>query len=335
IDGGAGNDSITSGNNKDTLLGCAGNDTLSSGNGNDSLEGGTGDDLLDGGHNDDVLHGGVGNDTLHGGRNHDTYLFGRGDGHDVIDDVLSGNSPANGFDKLVFDADIAQSELSWQLDALNNLTFFIDGAPDDSITIREMNNTYQRIEQFTVEGNLLSLNDVLANVSGFGSSGSDTLSWTTSAIAIDGGAGNDSITSGNNKDTLRGGVGSDQLIGNQGNDILIGADTHNYGVNDVDTLQGSAGSDLYVIGESGKLYYDDGISGTAGLNDYAHIQTFNTAHDFIQLEGDAQNYVLGTSPIASVSGTAIYLNHQDTNELVAVVEGVNAMDLNATYFSYV
>lgn len=75
LSGGAGNDTLDGGNGNDRLLG---------GRGNDTLHGGKGHDLLLGGAGDDVLQGGAGNDRLNGGAGNDTYLFGRGDGHDVI-----------------------------------------------------------------------------------------------------------------------------------------------------------------------------------------------------------------------------------------------------------
>ncbi|MFT4926016.1 MAG: YD repeat-containing protein [Phenylobacterium sp.] len=52
--------------------------------GNDSLSGGQGDDYIAGLGGDDILDGLAGNDTLDGGAGSDTYLFGRGDGHDII-----------------------------------------------------------------------------------------------------------------------------------------------------------------------------------------------------------------------------------------------------------
>ncbi|MGX1902700.1 calcium-binding protein, partial [Thermolongibacillus altinsuensis] len=70
----------------DSIYGATGNDTLYGGTGNDSLYGEAGDDQLYGGDGDDILIGGVGNDRLQGSYGNDTYVFGRGDGQDVIYD---------------------------------------------------------------------------------------------------------------------------------------------------------------------------------------------------------------------------------------------------------
>jgi Ca2+-binding RTX toxin-like protein len=59
------------------LVGGAGNDTLTSGNGWDFLDGGAGNDTLSGGGGNDILRGGKGNDTLYGGLGDDSYVFAR------------------------------------------------------------------------------------------------------------------------------------------------------------------------------------------------------------------------------------------------------------------
>ena len=93
LDGGDGNDFLSSGNGKDVVRGFGGDDTLSGGNGKDTLEGGDGDDallggngkdLLDGGSGDDILNGGLGDDTMSGGDGDDLFLTGEGQGNDIV-----------------------------------------------------------------------------------------------------------------------------------------------------------------------------------------------------------------------------------------------------------
>jgi len=67
VDGGAGNDRITTGSGDDVVTGDAGNDSVNGGAGNDQLDGGVGNDSLDGGAGDDALAGDVGRDKLGGG----------------------------------------------------------------------------------------------------------------------------------------------------------------------------------------------------------------------------------------------------------------------------
>lgn len=62
----------------------AGNDQFWGGPEGDSLSGGAGDDVLRGRAGDDTLAGGAGNDILYGVAGDDTYLFGVGDGQDVV-----------------------------------------------------------------------------------------------------------------------------------------------------------------------------------------------------------------------------------------------------------
>lgn len=87
VDARAGNDQVQGGTGNDSLLGNAGNDTLT---------GGAGADTLDGGDDADTLEGGAGNDKLKGGAGNDTYIFGRGDGNDVVDNYDAGAGKVNG-----------------------------------------------------------------------------------------------------------------------------------------------------------------------------------------------------------------------------------------------
>src|SRR5262249_20137702 len=61
-------------------------DSLYAGGGNDVLNGLGGDDRIYGFGGDDVIDGGAGDDLLSGGDGNDVYLFGRGSGHDALDD---------------------------------------------------------------------------------------------------------------------------------------------------------------------------------------------------------------------------------------------------------
>jgi hypothetical protein len=93
VDGGAGNDTITTGKGRDRVDGGAGNDRIQGGDGRDDLFGNIGNDRLDGGRGNDVIYGGDGEDRLLGGDGRD-YLEG-GKGHDALeggkgDDILSG-----------------------------------------------------------------------------------------------------------------------------------------------------------------------------------------------------------------------------------------------------
>ncbi|MGO1072507.1 M91 family zinc metallopeptidase [Lysobacter sp. CA199] len=84
VDGGDGDDVIRTGAGRDDVFGNTGNDTIDAGDGNDVVYGGDGNDLLRGGRGRDYLEGGRGNDTLEGGQGNDILSGGQGD------DVLRG-----------------------------------------------------------------------------------------------------------------------------------------------------------------------------------------------------------------------------------------------------
>ena len=90
------------------------------------------------------------------------------------------------------------------------------------------------------------------NLSINGGGGDDTISTSGNlaaliSVTVDGGAGNDTILGGNGADTLLGGDGNDFIDGNQGNDVAllgVGDDVFQWDPGDgSDTVEGQAGSD--------------------------------------------------------------------------------------------
>ena len=105
IKGGGGNDTLSGGLENDKLHGGAGNDVLgarpvrdldgdntvttsaeaaATDAGNDEMYGDAGNDTIYGGADNDILVGGAGDDDLSGGTGADTFVFGPGNGSDVI-----------------------------------------------------------------------------------------------------------------------------------------------------------------------------------------------------------------------------------------------------------
>lgn len=78
INGNAGNDTISGGAGDDVVYGGEGDDVLSGNTGNDYLEGSRGNDRLAGNAGSDILSGGIGDDTLEGGADDDTLYAGQG-----------------------------------------------------------------------------------------------------------------------------------------------------------------------------------------------------------------------------------------------------------------
>ena len=165
IHGDAGNDSIDGGVDNDTIFGDAGNDTIIGGEGADSIDGGEGNDLIYGGYGPSVpdsvnipdatdLAPNNGTDLIHGGTGNDT-VFGMDDKDTIYGD--SGNDQLHG------------------------------GIDDDKLYGGEGNDTE------------------------YGDEGNDTLYSD---------AGNDSLFGGDDRDLFIGGNAGDAVDGNEGgNDV--------------------------------------------------------------------------------------------------------------------
>lgn len=189
-----------------------------------------------------------------------------------------------------------------------------------------------------------------------GTSGNDTLTAGAGVQTLYGEAGNDSLKAGAGNDILYGGSGNDKLYGEDGNDKLYGdtgrdelfggsGDDHLVGVTassttagrgEVDRLTGGSGRDRFHLGNSQRVFYNDGNNSSSGTGDYALIADFKlTEGDVIQLKGAASSYRLGSSPTGLPSGSAIFLKTSGTDELIGVVQGTTNLSLNSAAFSFV
>jgi hypothetical protein len=119
--------------------------------------------------------------------------------------------------------------------------------------------------------------------------------------------GNDYLDGNGGNDSLDGGIGNDTLIGDIGNDTLIGVaiDLANSGQGEIDYLQGGEGFDRFILGSTGKIFYDDGNTISNGFTDYANILDFNPSEgDVIQLQGSPSNFRLEISETNTNLGVA-------------------------------
>jgi Ca2+-binding RTX toxin-like protein len=212
---------------------------LEGGIGDDHVIGGAGNDYVygeddNGGINfsrigNDVLEGGAGNDTLAGGFGSDTYLFGRGDGQDLLynegDRYGSNIDPTvNKLDVLQFKEGVLPSEVTLSRSG-NNLIVKIAGTTDQ-VTV--MN--YFLADGLHAEGHAV---DQIRFADG--------TSWNVATVkdrVLSGTADADALTGYATNDLLRGYGGNDTLNGQAGNDILQGGDG-------VDTLTDTAGNGLF------------------------------------------------------------------------------------------
>ena len=165
--------------------------------------------------------------------------------------------------------------------------------------------------------------------------------------------GDDVLRGGGGDDVLVGYSGDDQLFGGDGKDILFGTTLSSSslkggGANEtfeprdirqVDVLRGGAGADLFVLGESGGIYYGDdptisrGVS--SSLPDHALIADLNPNEgDIIHLHGSPTDYRIAVEG----DSTVIFLMDGETSsadELIGKVQNFTGFDLNASYVTYV
>jgi phosphodiesterase/alkaline phosphatase D-like protein len=140
-------------------------------------------------------------------------------------------------------------------------------------------------------------------------------------------------------ESIIGGWGNDSLVGGAGDDTLAGVSLSNIekaGIDEIDTLTGGLGSDLFAIAASNRVYYNSDKPTTLGLSDYAVITDFKLTEDAIQLAKEL-DYEVGNAPTGIPTGAGIFLADGDRSELIAVLQGINPADLNlsAPNFRYV
>jgi len=245
-----GDDTIVGSSIDDIIMGLGGNDTITGGRGNDTIDGGTG------------------NDTLQDKAGDDIYIFGRGYGHDVINDY---NAEEN-LDVMKFKDDITPDEISVVRDG-NDLVLKITGT-EDSVTVKnyfydgyasESPHQYE-IERIEFQDGtiwtasffrdlLLAGSDSSETIIGYrvddfitGQDGDDVIEARAGNDTIEGGNGNDIIHAGYGRDIIDGGAGDDYLDGNVSRYNYRGDGDH---LNDNDTYLFGFGSGHDTIRDFG------------------------------------------------------------------------------------
>ncbi len=228
------------------LIGGAGDDILFGVRSRDTLEGGEGNDVLLAGKQGARFFAGAGNDRLRGGLYRDEYHFSPGDGRDVIQE-------RGGSDRLYLTGGISPGDIEVTRE---NLDLLMDiGANGDQIRVRDWYaSAARRIEEVRFDdggvltGAVLSErgaivhgsegNDTLTGVAGvarnrlYGEAGDDTLTGMVNGDYLDGGAGDDELSTGARlrgthfvggpgADTLRGGYYDDHYYFNAGDGVDV------------------------------------------------------------------------------------------------------------------
>jgi subtilisin family serine protease len=135
--------------------------------------------------------------------------------------------------------------------------------------------------------------------------------------------------------TLWGTTRADTITGSNGDDRLAGVSSTGttataMGAGQVDTITGQAGADVFLLGDTRGVFYDDRIAGNLGSGDYARIIDFVSGIDKIQVKA-------GTSYLFTVSASGLSLywdrnnngqlnrNGSSRDELIAVLQGVSSL----------
>jgi Ca2+-binding RTX toxin-like protein len=204
----------------DIVLAGDGDDTVLAGDGDDEIYGEAGDDTLYGNDGDDYLSGGEGNDTIFGGEGDDTLDAGQG-GDELFgeegDDVLLGGPGPDLLDGGTGDDTITGG---------NSADVIIGGDGNDTVFGEDGNDVIDTsggspLPDLGYPGLFpgdLDPNDDIDFVDG--GDGDDTISTGDDADTIIGGAGNDTIDGGLDADTIDGGGGDDRIVGGEGSDVI-------------------------------------------------------------------------------------------------------------------
>ena len=174
----AGNDTLDGGAGNDTIYGDGGDDSLSGGADNDSLSGGSGDDRIEGGTGHDTIAGGTGNDAMSGGDDADLFVM----EDDFGTDKIAGGEGGKDYDVVTFDA------LS------NGVSVTYTGAEAGTATEGPNSVSFTEIEKL-----------VLTN-------SSDYVDASIGGVAVDTGAGDDTIKVGDGAYNIDAGTGDDRII---------------------------------------------------------------------------------------------------------------------------
>lgn len=285
---------ITAGNADERLIGS---------NNNDILYGMAGDDVLESGNGNDILDGGTGNDSLMGGLGDDTYIFGKGYGHDVIDDKDIGSWAGSHYDidggkndAIGFLVGVSPEDVKVHRRGSYDLEFRIKST-GETLYVKNFfsNDSYQKYEGVGMiesvhfaDGTTWTVDDIKDKARYideyfvgytnrlYGYDGQDDIVTGSKADEIiETGGGNDLLYGNGGDDILNGGYGNDRLYGGDGNDTLQADVDSSYGTPGNDTLDGGAGNDILRGGYGndtyifGKGYGRDVINDVHQYRDYA------------------------------------------------------------------
>lgn len=279
--------------------------------GADVIDGGDGDDIIYGDDGDDQIIGGLGADKLYGGEGDDSFVINDIAEIDGLGEILDGGGGA--FNRLQFHGAGGAVDLSLAtissitsfeayLDAPGGLQvtltagqlagfsagLFGTGGMVDLLLAESGSVAFSNVQISGIRsitgGNGNDLLDIAGQIWGLtlnGGAGSDVMSITgrgpgvkTALYVMDGGEGDDRLTSRDGLNTLLGGQGRDILKGGKLKDSLDGGEGKDQltGGGKQDILTGGSGRDLFILSQ--------------GKDSSPYVNERDIITDFSQDEGD-------------------------------------------------
>lgn len=323
-----GADSITTGDDDDTIFAGAGDDTVQPGIDDDFVDLGGGDDSVFDVQGSDTVLGGQGNDTINVGVNTfsdyvgDDAAFGPGtllnslgftsdpnreDGRDSVQGNLGNDSISTGDDRDTIDGGGDNDTIDAGID--DDLVF--GGQGDDSLIGSHGSDTIDggQGNDFIDGSNIAALeqiDSVDVNTENDrdrleGALGNDTLLGGDDDDTLIGGSGNDLLDGGIDEDSILGGNDADTLIGGQGADTLDGGAG-------ADSISGGADRDVINVASPSEGAGDTIDGGSAGDDfDTLNLQGFGTRGEdwrIVDVTPDSNgNGINGTVQTLNAAGT--------------------------------
>ncbi|MDJ0514058.1 MAG: DUF642 domain-containing protein, partial [Methyloceanibacter sp.] len=239
-------------------------------------------------------------DELSGQRGDDTYVFSAESGETIIEDGFNGN------DRLRLEGyNLADANVTWfaKVDG-DDLVFTFADKP--GVVLRVVNTLLSTdgyealdqwdtdvIESYEFEDGMMSLDEIVVQATGDGTSDPDTIYGSHSDDTLKGNGGNDTLIGRDGNDTLEGGDGDDTIDGGEG------YDTANF--------TGVYEDYSFDLNEDGSLTVTDnaGSDGTdTVLSNVEFLQFANDAgpRRFNEVAADADGVIYGTESQDELNG---------------------------------
>ena len=261
----------------------------------------------------DTIAGHGGDDTLRGGTGNDTYLYARGDGNDLVDEL----STEGAADALKLIGVNLATEVSLSASGNNLVVTIAESSPGSGdgsqITLKDqlVANGQHGVETiFDNYGNSIAKAQIAGYLNG---SAARTL-WGTSGV--------DTLTGGDSDDVLYGQAGEDVMIGGNGDDLLHGGDDND--------------SYVYDRGHGNDVIFD-GASG--GNGDVLHVNGINGYTDtYLQAQGKDLLITINESSSGSGDSGSIlvkdYLNMAGDYGVETIIDGASNVWTKADIFQF-